>query len=149
MEEASTFGPFSTGAALLQLLAQVDAAVKDGAMLLMGCKRIDRPGWFMQPTILADIKPGNPAFRDEFFGQVASFFRVKTEEEEIALANDSDFGLAGSVWTKDEARGRRVASQIDTGMMFVNNRDCADADLPFGGSKNSGHGRELGGMGIQ
>ena len=149
MEEATTFGPLSTEAALLQLLAQVDAAVKDGAMLLMGCKRIDRPGWFMQATILTDIAPGNPAFRDEFFGPVVSFFRVKTEEEAIALANDSDFGLAGSVWTKDEARGRRVASQIDTGMMFVNNRDCADADLPFGGSKNSGHGRELGGMGMQ
>ena len=74
---------------------------------------------------------------------------LKTEEEAIALANDSDFGLAGSVWTKDEARGKRVASQIDTGMMFVNNIDWADADLPFGGIKNSGYGRELGSMGIQ
>jgi len=95
------------------------------------------------------LKPGNPAFRDEFFGPVVSFFHVKTEEEAIALANDSDFGLAGSVWTKDEARGQRVASQIDTGMMFVNNIDWADADLPFGGIKNSGYGRELGGMGMQ
>lgn len=133
----------------MQLLAQVDAAVKGGAKLLIGGKRMDRPGWFMQVTILTDIKPGNPAFRDEFFGPVVSFFRVKTEEEAIALANDSDFGLAGSVWTKDEARGRRVASQIDTGMMFVNNIDWADADLPFGGVKNSGYGRELGSMGIQ
>ena len=149
MLEATTLGPLSTEAALLQLLAQVDAAVKGGAKLLMGGKRIDRPGWFMQATILTDIAPGNPAFRDEFFGPVASFFRVKTEEEAIALANDSDFGLAGSVWTKDEARGKRVASQIDTGMMFVNNLDWADADLPFGGIKNSGYGRELGGMGIQ
>jgi succinate-semialdehyde dehydrogenase/glutarate-semialdehyde dehydrogenase len=74
---------------------------------------------------------------------------VKTEGEAIALANDSDFGLAGSVWTKDEARGLRVASQIDTGMMFVNNLDWADAALPFGGIKNSGYGRELGSMGIQ
>ena len=114
MLEATTLGPLSTEAALAQLLAQVDAAVKGGAKLLMGGKRIDRPGWFMQPTILTDIKPGNPAFRDEFFGPVVSFFRVKTEEEAIALANDSDFGLAGSVWTKDEARGKRVASQIDT-----------------------------------
>ena len=115
----------------------------------MGGKRIDRPGWFTQATILTDIAPGNTAFRDEFFGPVVSFFRVKTEEEAIALANDSDFGLAGSVWTEDEARGKRVASQIDTGMMFVNNIDWADADLPFGGVKNSGYGRELGGMGIQ
>ena len=80
---------------------------------------------------------------------MGSFFRVKTEEDAIALANDSDFGLAGSVWTKDEARGKRVASQIDTGMMFVNDIDWADADLPFGGIKNSGYGRELGSMGIQ
>jgi hypothetical protein len=87
----------------------------------MGGKRIARPGWFMQPTILTDIAPGNPAFRDEFFGPVASFFRVKTEDDAIALANDSDFGLAGSVWTQDEARGLRVASRVDTGMMFVNN----------------------------
>ena len=149
MLAATTLGPLSTEAALLQLLAQVDAAVKGGAKLLMGGKRIDRPGWFMQATILTDIAPGNPAFRDEFFGPVVSFFRVKTEEEAIALANDSDFGLAGSVWTKDEARGKRVASQIDTGMMFVNNIDWADADLPFGGVKNSGYGRELGSMGIQ
>jgi len=149
MKEATTLGPLSTEAALLQLLAQVDAAVKGGAKLLMGGKRIDRPGWFMQATILTDIAPGNPAFRDEFFGPVVSFFRVKTEEEAIALANDSDFGLAGSVWTQDEARGQRVASQIDTGMMFVNNIDWADADLPFGGIKNSGYGRELGSMGIQ
>ena len=149
MLEATTLGPLSTEAALLQLLAQVDAAVKGGAKLLTGGKRIDRPGWFMQATILTDIAPSNPAFRDEFFGPVVSFFRVKTEDEAIALANDSDFGLAGSVWTKDEARGKRVASQIDTGMMFVNNIDWADADLPFGGIKNSGYGRELGSMGIQ
>ena len=149
MEEATTLGPLSTEAALLKLLAQVDAAVKGGAKLLTGGKRIDRPGWFMQATILTDIKPGNPAFSDEFFGPVVSFFRVKTEEEAIALANDSDFGLTGSVWTKDEARGKRVASQIDTGMMFVNNLDWADADLPFDGIKNSGYGRELGSMVIQ
>jgi len=149
MVEATTLGPLSTEAALLQLLAQVDAAVKGGAKLLLGGKRIERPGWFMQATILTDIAPGNPAFRDEFFGPVVTFFRVKTEEEAIALANDPDFGLAGSVWTKDEARGQRVASQVDTGMMFVNNIDWADADLPFGGIKSSGYGRELGSMGIQ
>jgi len=149
MIEATTHGPMSTEAALVKLLAQVDAAVKGGATLLMGGKRIDRPGWFMQPTILTDIQPDNPAFRDEFFGPVVSFFRVKDEAAAIALANDSDFGLGGSVWTKDEARGKRVASQVDTGMMFVNNIDGSDAELPFGGIKGSGYGRELGLTGIQ
>jgi succinate-semialdehyde dehydrogenase/glutarate-semialdehyde dehydrogenase len=149
MDEKTTQGPLSSEAALLQLLAQVDAAVKGGATLLMGGKRIDRPGSFMQPTILTDIRPGNPAYRDEFFGPVVSLFRVKTEDEAIALANDSDFGLGGSVWTQDESRGRRVASRVDTGMMFINNIDWADAGLPFGGIKTSGYGRELGPMGIQ
>ncbi|MEB0059438.1 MULTISPECIES: NAD-dependent succinate-semialdehyde dehydrogenase [unclassified Variovorax] len=149
MDEKTTHGPLSTEDALVQLLKQVDAAVKGGAKLLMGGKRIERPGSFMQTTILTDIRPGNPAFRDEFFGPVVSFYRVKDEAAAIALANDSDFGLGGSVWTQDEARGKRVASAVDTGMMFVNNIDWSDAELPFGGIKNSGYGRELGNMGIQ
>ncbi|MGJ7579226.1 NAD-dependent succinate-semialdehyde dehydrogenase [Variovorax sp. RHLX14] len=149
MDEATTHGPLSSEGALLQLIAQVDGAVANGAKLLMGGKRIDRPGSFMQTTILADIAPENPAFRDEFFGPVVSFFRVKDEDAAVALANDSDFGLGGSVWTKDEARGKRVASRVDTGMMFVNNIDWTDAELPFGGIKDSGYGRELGNMGIQ
>ena len=149
MDEKTTHGPLATEAALVQLLAQVDAAVKGGATLLMGGKRMDRPGSFMQTTILTDIAPSNPAFRDEFFGPVVSFYRVKDEAAAIALANDSDYGLGGSVWTKDDARGRRVASQVDTGMMFVNNINWLDAELPFGGIKDSGYGRELGNMGIQ
>ncbi len=149
MDEATTHGPLSTEAALRQLLAQIDAAVKGGATLLTGGQRIARAGSFMQTTILTDIEPSNPAFRDEFFGPVVSFFRVKDEDAAIALANDSDFGLGGSVWTKDEARGKRVASHIDTGMVFVNNIDWTDAKLPFGGIKHSGYGRELGNLGIQ
>jgi succinate-semialdehyde dehydrogenase/glutarate-semialdehyde dehydrogenase len=149
MDEKTTHGPLSTESALVQLLKQVDGAVAKGAKVAMGGKRIDRPGSFMQTTILTDVKPDNPAFRDEFFGPVAMFFRVKDEAAAIALANDSDFGLGGSVFTKDVARGKRVASQIETGMMFVNNIDWSDAALPFGGIKNSGYGRELGDMGIQ
>ncbi len=80
---------------------------------------------------------------------MALFFRVKDEEEAIALANDSDFGLGGSVFTKDVERGKRVATRVETGMMFINNMDWSDAELPFGGIKNSGYGRELGDMGIQ
>lgn len=149
MDVATTLGPLSTEAALTQLLKQVDAAVASGARLLMGGHRIPRPGFFMAPTILTDIAPDNPAFRDEFFGPVASFYRVASEDDAVALANDSDFGLGGSVWTQDAVRGKRVASRVDTGMMFVNNLDWADADLPFGGIKHSGYGRELGRIGIQ
>ena len=149
MLDATTQGPLSTEAALVQLLVQVDAAVAHGAKLVMGGKRINRPGSFMETTILTDIKPDNPAFRDEFFGPVVSFYRVKNEDEAIALANDSDFGLGGSVFTKDVARGKRVASRVDTGMIFINNLSWTEAEMPFGGIKNSGYGRELGNMGIQ
>jgi succinate-semialdehyde dehydrogenase/glutarate-semialdehyde dehydrogenase len=149
MDEKTALGPLSTESALVQLVKQVDGAVKNGAKVLLGGKRIDRKGSFMQPTILTDIAPNNPAFREEFFGPVALFFRVKDEDAAIALANDSDFGLGGSVFTKDEARGQRVASRVETGMMFVNNISWSDAELPFGGIKYSGYGRELGDMGIQ
>jgi succinate-semialdehyde dehydrogenase/glutarate-semialdehyde dehydrogenase len=149
MDEKTTKGPMSQEAALVDLLKQIDGAVAHGAKVLMGGKRIDRPGSFMETTILADVKPNNPAFRAEFFGPVAMFFRVKDEDAAVALANDSDFGLGGSVFTKDIARGKRVASRVDTGMMFINNIDWSDAELPFGGVKNSGYGRELGDMGIQ
>jgi len=149
MDKATTLGPLSTEAALVQLLGQVKRAVAKGATLVLGGKRIDRPGSFMQPTILTNIKPGNPAYREEFFGPVALFFRVKNEDDAVALANDSDFGLGGSVFTKDVARGKRVASRIDTGMVFVNHPTWTAMDLPFGGIKNSGYGRELSSLGIQ
>jgi len=149
MDEATTLGPLSTEGALLQLLGQVKEAVANGAKLVMGGNRIDRPGSFMQPTILSNIKSGNPAFREEFFGPVALFFRVKDEDEAVALANDSDFGLGGSVFTKDVARGKRVAGRVDTGMMFINHPTWTTPDLPFGGIKNSGYGRELSSLGIQ
>jgi succinate-semialdehyde dehydrogenase/glutarate-semialdehyde dehydrogenase len=149
MDEKTTLGPLSSEQALIDLLKQVDGAVSKGAKVMMGGKRIDRAGSYMQPTILTDIKPDNPAFREEFFGPVALFFRVKDEDAAIALANDSDFGLGGSVFTKDVARGKRVASRVDTGMMFINSISWSDAELPFGGIKDSGYGRELGDMGIQ
>jgi len=149
MNKETTLGPLSTESALVQLLGQVDRAVAHGATVVMGGNRIDRPGSFMQPTILTNILPGNPAFREEFFGPVALFFRVKNDDEAIALANDSDFGLGGSVFTSDVARGKLVASQIETGMVFINHPTWTTPDLPFGGIKNSGYGRELSGLGIQ
>jgi len=149
LDAMTTLGPLSTEQALVDLLKQVDVAVSHGAKIVMGGKRIARPGSFMEPTIMTNVKPENPAFRGEFFGPVAMVFRVKNEDEAIALANDSDFGLGGSVWTEDGARGKRVASRVETGMMFINNIDWSDPELPFGGIKDSGYGRELGDMGIQ
>uniref|UniRef100_UPI00286A5E58 aldehyde dehydrogenase family protein n=1 Tax=Chamaesiphon sp. OTE_75_metabat_556 TaxID=2964692 RepID=UPI00286A5E58 len=141
-------GPLSTEAALLQLLAQVDAAVKGGAKLLLGGKRIDRPGWFMQPTILTDIAPGNPAFRDEFFGPVALLFTVPDLDAAIALANDSPFGLGASVWTQDATEQDRLIRELAAGSVFINGMVKSDPRLPFGGIKRSGYGRELGRPGI-
>jgi succinate-semialdehyde dehydrogenase/glutarate-semialdehyde dehydrogenase len=148
-EAATTHGPLSSEAALQRLLDQVHLAVEHGATLLMGGQRIDRPGSFMQTTILTDITAENPAFYDEFFGPVVSFYRVADEDEAVALANDSNYGLGGSVFTRDISRGERVASRVETGMMFINNIDWSDAELPFGGIKDSGYGHELGSMGIQ
>jgi succinate-semialdehyde dehydrogenase/glutarate-semialdehyde dehydrogenase len=149
LDEKTSLGPLSSEAALLTLLDQVKTATKNGATIALGGKRIQRPGSYMEPTILTHVTKDNPAFRDEFFGPVAMFFRVKDEDEAIAVANDSDFGLGGSVFTKDLARGQRVASRVETGMMFINNIDWTDPELPFGGIKDSGYGRELGNMGIQ
>ncbi len=149
MDPATTLAPLSTEAALVTLLAQVRRSVVKGATVALGGKRIDRPGSYMQPTILTNIKPSNPACREEFFGPVALFFRVKNEAEAVALANDSDFGLGGSVFTQNVARGQRLASRLDTGMVFINHPTWTAADLPFGGIKHSGYGRELSGLGIQ
>ncbi|HMU29151.1 MAG TPA: NAD-dependent succinate-semialdehyde dehydrogenase [Nitrospira sp.] len=149
MDKATTLGPLSTEGALVNLLKQVDQAVAHGADLVLGGKRMDRPGAFMEPTILTNIKPDNPAYREEFFGPVALMFRVKNEDEAVVLANDSDFGLGGSIFTNDVARGKRVASRINTGMVFINHPTWTAPDLPFGGIMDSGYGRELSSMGIQ
>jgi succinate-semialdehyde dehydrogenase/glutarate-semialdehyde dehydrogenase len=146
----TTLGPMSSAEALKNLLSQVDEAVTHGATVVMGGQRIDgQAGVFMQPTILTDIARDNPAFHEEFFGPVALFFPVADEAAAIELANDSPFGLGGSVFTKDIERGKRVARQIDTGMVFINSDLVSEPELPFGGVKNSGYGRELSGAGIQ
>lgn len=149
MKKETTLGPLSSEAALLNLLKQVKQAVKHGATLVMGGKRADHIGAFMQPTILTNINPDNPAYGQEFFGPVALFFSVKNEAAAIKLANDSEFGLGGSVFTKDIDRAKRVAKLIDTGMVFINQPTWTAPDLPFGGIKNSGYGRELSSLGIQ
>lgn len=148
MDEGTTQGPMSSEGALVKLLEQVKRAVDNGAIVELGGGRIKRPGSFMQATILSNIAPSNPAFSEEFFGPVALFFRVKDEDEAIALANSSEFGLGGSVFTQDVSRGKKVASMIETGMVFVNHPTWTAPDLPFGGIKNSGYGRELSSLGI-
>ncbi|UZJ64408.1 aldehyde dehydrogenase family protein [Sphingobacterium sp. KU25419] len=103
----------------------------------------------MEATILTDVRPDNPVFYEEFFGPVALFFKVKDEQEAIALANDSPYGLGGSIFTQNIERGKRVADQIDTGMVFINHPTWTQADLPFGGTKGSGYGREMAELGLQ
>jgi succinate-semialdehyde dehydrogenase / glutarate-semialdehyde dehydrogenase len=149
MDEATELGPMSSEAAAQKIADQVNRSVEAGATLLLGGKRIDGKGAFMQPTILTNISPDNPAYSEEIFGPVVSFFKVKDEQAAIALANDSSFGLGGSVFTKDEERGKRVAEQIDTGMVFINHPTWTQTDLPFGGTKRSGYGRELSELGIE
>jgi succinate-semialdehyde dehydrogenase/glutarate-semialdehyde dehydrogenase len=149
LEKATTLAPLSSAGALENLLKQVEKAAEHGAKIVMGGKRIDLPGAFMQPTILTNISPENPAYSEEFFGPVALFFRVADEDAAVALANDSPFGLGGSVFTQDIARGKRVASRMDTGMVFINAPASSSPELPFGGVKNSGYGRELSSAGIQ
>jgi len=148
MDSKTTLGPLCTGGALDLVLKQIKTAVDGGAKVLLGGKRLDRPGYFLEPTILTDITPENPAFHQEFFAPVALIFRVKSEKEAIDLANDSPYGLGGSVITRDIERGKRVARQIETGMVFINRATWTAPDLPFGGVKNSGYGRELSDLGI-
>jgi succinate-semialdehyde dehydrogenase/glutarate-semialdehyde dehydrogenase len=148
MEEATHLGPLCTEAAAVKIADQVKRAVDGGAKILMGGKRVDRDGAYMEATILTDVQPGNPVFYEEFFGPVALFFKVKNEAEAIALTNDSPFGLGGSVFTQDIERGKRVANEIDTGMVFINHPTWTQADLPFGGTKNSGYGREMAELGL-
>jgi succinate-semialdehyde dehydrogenase/glutarate-semialdehyde dehydrogenase len=148
MDPNTQLGPLSSEAAAVQLAGQVNKAVAEGATVVLGGKRPDRAGAFMTPTILTDIKPGMAVYHEELFGPVAAFYRVKDEQAAIDLANDSPFGLGGSVFTQDVERGKRVADQIDTGMVFINHPTWTQADLPFGGTKRSGYGRELSELGI-
>jgi succinate-semialdehyde dehydrogenase / glutarate-semialdehyde dehydrogenase len=148
-DASTTLGPLCSESALLHLLDQVKRSVAAGARVVLGGGRLNRKGAFMDPTILTDIKKGSPAYTEEFFGPVALFFPVANEEDAIALANDSKYGLGGSVFTSDIERGKRVAARIETGMVFVNHPTWTAPDLPFGGIKNSGYGRELSSQGIR
>ena len=147
-DPTTELGPLSSEEALLHLLDQIKRSVDAGATVLLGGNRVNCPGAFMEPTILTGIGIENPAYYEELFGPVASFYRVKDEQEAIDLANDSPYGLGGSVFTQDIERGKRVADQIDTGMVYINHPTWTQADLPFGGTKGSGYGQELSELGI-
>lgn len=142
-------GPLSSDAALQLILRQLDDAIGHGAQLLLGGHRIGETGAYLEPTILTGITRDNPAYSQEFFGPVALLFVVPDEDAAVALANDSPYGLGGSVYSTDIAHAKRVASRIETGMVFINYPSYSAPDLPFGGIKRSGYGKELSELGIE
>jgi succinate-semialdehyde dehydrogenase/glutarate-semialdehyde dehydrogenase len=134
---------------LKDLHHQVNQSVEKGATLLTGGKRLDHPGFFYLPTLITDIKKGHSVYNEETFGPVMAVIAVKNEDEAVEVANDSRFGLGGSIWTTDLERGERLARKIETGAVFVNGMTKSDPRLPFGGIKISGYGRELSHYGIK
>lgn len=149
MDPKTELGPLSSEAAAVHIAEQVRDGIDAGATIVLGGNRCYREGAFMEPTILSNIKPENPIYYQELFGPVASFFVVKDEKEAITLANDSPYGLGCSIFSNNIERAKNVANQIEAGMVFINHPTWTTADLPFGGTKNSGYGRELSELGIQ
>jgi succinate-semialdehyde dehydrogenase/glutarate-semialdehyde dehydrogenase len=147
--EETQVGPQAREDLIRELQEQVENSVAKGAKIVLGGTPLHGNGYFYPPTILSDVKPGMPAYHEELFGPVAAIIRVKDEEEAIAVANDSPFGLGGSVWTADTKKGERLAARIEAGSVSVNGRVKSDPRLPFGGIKNSGYGRELSHYGIR
>jgi succinate-semialdehyde dehydrogenase / glutarate-semialdehyde dehydrogenase len=147
-DPASDFGPLSSEGAAQRLMGQIDDAVEKGATLRTGGKRVDRAGAFVEATVLTDVTPEMRAYREELFGPAAVIYRVADAGEAVELANNSSFGLGGVVFSGDEARAQEVADLLDTGMVWINSPQGSMADLPFGGTKRSGVGRELGPYGI-
>lgn len=149
LDPTTTLAPLSSKKAKDKLQGQVDLAVKNGAKVYYGNKPVDLEGQFFMPTILTDITPDNPIFDTEMFGPVASVYKVKSEEEAIELANNSSYGLGNTVFSQDYEHAERVAAKIETGMSWINDGWASLPELPFGGVKNSGYGRELSGYGIE
>ncbi|WP_297324319.1 NAD-dependent succinate-semialdehyde dehydrogenase [Nitrosomonas sp.] len=147
-DPGTTLGPLSSEKTLNILLNQIALAKRDGGKIVLGGRRIDRPGFYLEPTILTGINKSNAIYTQELFGPVAAFYAVENEEEAIRLANATPFGLGASVFSADVERGRRIAAKIDSGMAFINQPVWTSAELPFGGVKNSGFGRELSELGF-
>jgi succinate-semialdehyde dehydrogenase/glutarate-semialdehyde dehydrogenase len=148
-EETTQLGPLANADAVTSLDSDVKKTVAAGARLLTGGHPLDRPGNYYAPTVLTDIPKDSPAYKEEFFGPVASIFRVKDADEAIRLANDSRFGLGASAWTNDPAETEKFINELEAGMVFLNKMVASDPRLPFGGVKYSGHGRELAENGIR
>ncbi|MFD2094088.1 NAD-dependent succinate-semialdehyde dehydrogenase [Blastococcus deserti] len=142
-------GPMARADLLDGVHRQVEASVAKGARLLAGGRRLDGPGTFYAPTVLADVAPGQPAYDEEIFGPVATVIVADGDDEAVRVANDTRFGLGASVWTADPERGIAVARRIRSGAVFVNAVVASDVRLPFGGTRASGYGRELAAAGIR
>lgn len=148
-EDASTLlGPLVSERALQGLLKQIEEAKAAGANIVFGGNRVDRPGFYLEPTIITDITEANPLYTQEAFGPVLSFYVVDSEEEAIRLANATPYGLGGYVFDADTKNAQRIASHIDSGMVYINSCFADSPGLPFGGVKNSGFGRELSEIGM-
>lgn len=148
-DEKTDVGPLATADAVNDLDSDVQKSIQAGAKLLAGGKPVQGPGNFYEPTVLTNVPKESPAYREEFFGPVASIFRAKNIDEAIAIANDSRFGLGASAWTNDPAERERFINDLEAGMVFINQMVVSDPRLPFGGVKASGHGRELGPFGLR
>ncbi len=149
MDPQTELGPLSTADGVKDLHRDVQKTVEAGARVLTGGKPIERPGNYYEPTVLTDIPKNSPAYSEEFFGPVASVFRVKSLDEAIRVANDTRFGLGASAWTNDAKERDRFENELEAGMVFINKMVVSDPRMPFGGIKSSGHGRELGIHGIR
>lgn len=149
MDASTELGPLSSKDALDTLTRQVEEAVKNGATLHVGGTPLESKGNFFEPTILTNITRDNPAYFEEFFGPVAQMYVVKDDDEAVKLANDSHYGLGGAVFSQNIERAKRMASRIETGMVYINWLTDTAAELPFGGVKRSGFGRELSDLGIK
>jgi succinate-semialdehyde dehydrogenase/glutarate-semialdehyde dehydrogenase len=149
MSEDTDMGPLATSQILEDVDGQVRKSVEAGARVLTGGEPMDEPGNFYPPTVITDIPEDSPAYREEIFGPVASLFKVKDIDEAIRVANDTTFGLGSSAWTGDPAEQERFINEIEAGMVYINRMVESTPEIPFGGAKNSGYGRELSHFGIR